>query len=172
MFFDCIRSRRSIRKFTPQPVEPQKIQLITEAALRAPSSRGRQPWEFYVITNPATLQEIARAKMHGSAFLSGATLAIVVCADPTVSDVWIEDTAIAATYIQLAAQELQLASTWVQIRLRQHDQQTSSETFLREQLGIPETQHVASIIGIGYPAETLPGWAASDLPSGKIHFLP
>ncbi|WP_027390895.1 nitroreductase family protein [Chrysiogenes arsenatis] len=170
MFFDCIRARRSIRKFTAQPVETEKIQLITEAALRAPSSRGRQPWEFYVVTSPTTLTKLARSKMHGSAFLGGTTLAIVVCADPNVSDVWIEDTAIAATYIQLAAQELGLASTWVQIRLRQHDQQTSSEAFLREQLNLPATLQVASIIGIGYPAETLPGWKVSDLPSGKIHF--
>lgn len=170
MFFEHIRSRRSIRKFTTQPVEAEKIQLITEAALRAPSSRGRQPWEFYVVTNPSTLATLARSKMHGSAFLGGATLAIVVCADPSVSDVWIEDTAIAATYIQLAAQELQLASTWVQIRLRQHDQQTSSESFLREKLNLPAALQVASIIGIGYPAESLPGWKISDLPSGKIHF--
>jgi len=54
--------------------------------------------------------------MQGSAFLSDAPLAIVVTADQNQSDVWIEDTSIASTFIMLAAHYLDLGSCWIQIR--------------------------------------------------------
>ena len=46
MFMDLIANRRSIRRFTADKVEPQKMERLKEAALRAPSSRGVNPWEF------------------------------------------------------------------------------------------------------------------------------
>ena len=48
-FFTIVRKRRSIRKYRKQPVEPEKIALLVETALRAPSSRGLNPWEFIVV---------------------------------------------------------------------------------------------------------------------------
>ena len=45
-----IQKRRSIRKFLAKPVEDEKIDLLIEAALRSPSSRGFNPWEFVVVT--------------------------------------------------------------------------------------------------------------------------
>ncbi len=52
MFMDLITSRRSIRRFKTDKVETEKIELLKEAALRAPSSRGSNPWEFIFITDP------------------------------------------------------------------------------------------------------------------------
>ncbi|VAX32202.1 Nitroreductase, partial [hydrothermal vent metagenome] len=96
MFMPLIRKRRSIRKFLKKEVEAEKIDQLVEAALRAPSSRGLNPWEFIVVTKKDLLEKLSKAKKHGSSFLNNAPLGIVVCADPAKCDVWIEDASIAS----------------------------------------------------------------------------
>jgi len=49
MFISLLQKRRSIRRFLDQPVEKAKVDLLVEAALRAPSSRGFNPWQFVVV---------------------------------------------------------------------------------------------------------------------------
>ena len=61
MFMELIAKRRSIRRFTDDKVETEKIDLLKEAALRAPSSRGVNPWEFLFITNRSLLEELSQA---------------------------------------------------------------------------------------------------------------
>ena len=130
-------ARRSIRRFTGQPVEQEKIDLLLEAALRSPSSKGNTPWQFMVVQDRQRLNQLAVAKAHGATFLKNAPLAIVICADPSQSDVWVEDASIATTLIHLEATDLGLGSCWVQIRLRQREDQSSSQEFLAELLGLP-----------------------------------
>jgi len=81
VFFSLIEKRRSIRKFLDKPVETQKIDKIMEAALRAPSSRGFNPWEFIFVTDQTVLGQLSKSKPHGSSFLKNAALGIVVLAD-------------------------------------------------------------------------------------------
>ena len=132
---DLLRNRRSIRRFTGQPVEQDKIDLLLEAALRSPSSKGNTPWQFMVVQDRQRLNQLAVAKTHGAAFLKNAPLAIVICADPSQSDVWVEDASIATTLIHLEATDLGLGSCWVQIRLRQREDQSSSQEYLADLLG-------------------------------------
>jgi len=153
MFLSLLQKRRSIRKFQSTPVAGELVEQVVEAMLRAPSSRGFNPWDFIVVTDPALLKQLARAKEHGSAFLAEAPLAVVVCADPGKSDVWIEDCSIAAVITHLAATSLGLGSCWVQIRERKHDAKRAANDYLREVLGLPEGFQVEAIVGIGYPAE-------------------
>lgn len=153
MFMPLVRKRRSIRKFQDRPVEPEKMEFLVEAALRAPSSRGVNPWQFVVVSERSLLTQLATSKEHGSAFLAGAPLGIVVCADPRKSDVWVEDTAIAATLIQLAAESLGLGSCWIQIRERMHDRQRTAEDYVTGLLGLPPGLRVACIVALGYPDE-------------------
>jgi nitroreductase len=84
---ELLRKRRSIRKYTGTPVDRPALDLLLEAALRAPSSRNRKPCEFVVVDNPELLAGLATAKAHGSGFLKDAPLAIVVCADGAKSDI-------------------------------------------------------------------------------------
>ena len=123
MFIDLLRARRSIRRFQDRPVEQEKIDILIEAMLRSPSSRGLSPWEFVVVTEKETLVRLSQAKSYGSSFLKNAPLAIVVCADPKKCDVWVEDCSIASILLHLAATDLGLGSCWIQIRLREHDAQ-------------------------------------------------
>ena len=170
MLIDLLRARRSIRRFKEQPVEREKLDLLLEAALRSPSSKGNTPWEFIVVADRERLDKLAVAKAHGATFLGNAPLAIVVCADPAKSDVWVEDAAIAATLIHLEATDLGLGSCWVQIRLRERDDKTSSQTYLTELLRLPQGLMVLAIIGIGYPIEGKSGHPSSSLCCNQISY--
>ncbi len=170
MFIDLLRTRRSIRRFQDRPVEKEKIDLLIEAMLRSPSSRGLSPWEFVVVTEKETLVRLSQAKPHGAKFVKNAPLTIVVCADPTKCDVWVEDCAIASILLHLAATDLGLGSCWVQIRLREHDAQRMAQDYVAGILGLKEGMVVESMIAIGYPAEKSPGHPRSSLPDEKISF--
>ena len=148
-----IQKRRSIRKFLQKPIEAEKIDAIIEAALRAPSSRGFNPWKFIIVTESDLLEKLSNAKIHGSQFLNNAPLGIVVCADPDKCDVWVEDCSIASTFIFLAAESLGLRSCWIQIRERMHNEMITSEKYVSEVLDIPSRLKVESIIALGYPDE-------------------
>jgi len=170
MFFEQIQKRRSIRKFTKQPIEKEKINALIEAALRSPSSRDFRPWRFIVVDQAAILEKLALAKPHGSSFLQNAPLGIVVCGDTSASDVWVEDTAIASTFIQLAAQDLGLGSCWIQIRKRDHSPGKTADVYVKEILHIPDTLRIESIIAIGYPGEIKQGHAKDTLAYDKVFF--
>ena len=86
MFLSLVQQRRSIRRYQEKPVEADKIDRLIEIALRSPSSRGFNPWEFIVVTDPNLLDKLSKAKPHGASFLKKAPLGIVVCADPEKCD--------------------------------------------------------------------------------------
>ena len=138
MFLSLVQQRRSIRRYLDKPVASEKIDRLVEAALRSPSSRGFNPWEFVVVTDNGLLEKLSKAKPHGASFLKNAPLGIVVCADPEKCDVWIEDAAIASIILHLAAESLGLGSCWIQIRKRMYDQTRTAEQYIREVLNIPE----------------------------------
>ena len=154
MFLPLIQNRRSIRKYKDKGVEAETIDLLVEALLRAPTSMGKNSWDFVVVTDPSLLEKLSRSKPHGATFLKNAPLGIVVCADPQISDVWIENSSIASIYIHLTATSLNLGSCWIQIRERPHDDTRSAEAYVADVLDLPAHLRVLSIIAIGYPAES------------------
>ena len=153
MMLDLLKQRRSIRKYKDKAVEQEKLDIILKSALLSPSSRGIRPWEFIVVTDKEMLEKLSQCKAHSAQFLKDAPLGIVVIADSTASDVWIEDVSIASTIIQLTAQSLGLGSCWIQVRNRKTADNRSSEDYIKELLNIPEKYSVDNIIAIGYPAE-------------------
>ena len=169
-FDDVIMQRRSIRKYRPQAIEQEKIDKLVEVALRAPSSRGFNPWQFVVVTDTVLLEALSRAKPHGASFLKSAPLGIVVCADPQKTDVWIEDTSIASIFIHLAATAMGLGSCWVQIRERAYDDQKTAQAYIQEVLSIPSALVVEAIVAIGYPDETKPPHPHTSLQFNKVHY--
>lgn len=157
MLLDLLRARRSVRRFADdRPVEPEKIDRLLEAALLSPSSKNLRAWRFVVVRDKETLLKLSAAKPQGASFLKHAALAIVVCGDTATSDVWVEDCAIAAHALHLEAFDLGLASCWVQLRKRRHDENTSSPDYVSALLGLPETIQVLAVVAIGYPVETKP----------------
>ncbi len=166
---DIIRSRRSIRRYADRPVEEEKIIILKETLLRAPSARNSKPCEFIFVNDKRILRQLAVAKPSDGEFIAAAPLAIVVCGDATKSDLWIEDCSIAASYVQLAAVAVGLGSCWIQIRGRKHDDSVSAESFLQELLEMPTKMKVEAIIAIGYPGEDKPPRSPDELKYEKIH---
>ncbi|OGP94264.1 MAG: NAD(P)H-dependent dehydrogenase/reductase [Deltaproteobacteria bacterium RBG_16_47_11] len=166
---DILRTRRSIRKYEKKAIERQSLEVIKEAVLRSPSSRSINPWTFIFVDDPDVLKQLARAREHGSDFLKGAALGIVVCGDETQSDVWIEDCTIAAIVLHFTAHSLGLGGCWIQIRNRAHSKEKTAEAYVQEILGIPKNLKVESIISIGFPAETKPPNPADKLDYRKIN---
>ncbi len=170
--FDILRIRRSIRKYLDKEIEPETIDLLKEAALRSPTSRDIKPWQFLFITDRELLRRLSKAKEHGSSFLGGARLGVVVgvvvCADENESDVWIEDCSIASILLQMTAQSLGLGSCWIQVRNRMFDDKTTSEQYVQSLLRIPEHIKVQSIIAIGYPAESREPLPAAAKASSRL----
>ena len=165
---DLLRKRRSIRSYTGEPVSRESLEILVEALLRAPSSRNINPWEYIVVDEPSLLARLAAAKEHGSGFLKQAPLGIVICADGTKSDVWVEDCSIAAILLQMTAQSLGLGSCWIQIRNRRHDAVSTAEVYIRSLLGLPEKVVVEAIVAIGHPAEEREPLPAEALEYAKV----
>lgn len=166
---DLLRTRRSIRKFTAQPIGPEKLEILKEAILRAPTSKNSNACEFIFIDKPELIQELARCKPHGAAPLQTAQLAVVVLVDESKTVAWIEDSSIAAFVTHLTAHSLGLGSCWIQIRGREYSEEKTSEAFVCETLHIPERFRVLSIVAIGYAQRPHEGKPFSELSFGKIH---
>lgn len=167
--YDLLKSRRSIRKYLSKPVEKEKIDLILSAALMSPASKRTNPWEFIVVQDEKTLKSLSESRPHGSQLLANSPLGIVVIADTTKSDVWIEDASIAAIIIQLQAQDLGLGSCWVQVFNRNKDENTTTEKYIRDLLKIPSHFAILNIVSIGYPDEVKKSFEDSSLQKDKIH---
>ena len=165
---ELLRSRRSIRKYQSKLIEPEKIELLKESLLRAPSSRNNNPWEFIFVQNKKTLLKLSMCKKSGAEFLKDAALGVIICGDERKSDVWVENCSIAAILLQLMAHSLGLGSCWIQIRNRACDDSTTAEAYVQQLLSIPDYLKVASIISIGYSAEVRPSTPKEKLEYDKI----
>ena len=165
---DLLRMRRSKRKYKDKDIDSRTIDDLKEAVLRAPSSRGINPWRFFFVTDRELLSRLSKAKEHGSDFIKGAPLGVVICADERESDVWVEDCSIASIILQLAGLSLGLGSCWIQIRNRSYSRDRSSEAYVRDVLGLPQGLKVESMIAFGYPDEVLEPVPRDQLEYGKI----
>lgn len=168
-FIDLVRQRRSTRKFMETSISPDLVAELMRAALMSPSSKRSNPWEFVLVDDAEMLKKLSLSKKYGSTLIEGASLGIVVIADKTQSDVWVEDASIAALIIQLQAESLGLGSCWVQIRNRRDPEDKDSEEFVRELLGIPEQYGVLCILALGMKAEQKKPFDESKLQWEKLH---
>lgn len=165
---DLLRERRSVRKYTEQAIETEKLEILKEALLRSPSSKGINPWQFIFVNKSELILQLKDCKPHGAGPLESAQLAVVICADETVNDAWIEDCSIASILLQLTAQSIGLGSCWIHIRNRKFSETKTSESYIQELLDIPDHYKVLSIISIGYPDQQRQGKNFDDLQFEKI----
>ena len=167
---DILRTRRSIRKYEKKAIDKPSLEIMKEALLRCPSSRGINPWTFIFVDDPDMLKQLSQVKEHGSNFLKEARLGIVICGDEMKSDVWVEDCSIASIVVLLVAQSLGLGSCWIQIRNRSHSREKTAEEYVQGLLGIPKNLKVESIVSMGYPGETKSPIPIGQLDYGKIRY--
>ncbi|MFQ6102414.1 MAG: nitroreductase family protein [Anaerolineae bacterium] len=143
-----IFARRSIRKYTAEPVDEEDVNTLLEAAMAAPSSSNRKPWHFVVVTDRRTLDALAEVHPYGK-MLFEAVLCISVCGDPTISErSWVQDCSAATENLLLAATALGLGAVWLGVHPMEE-----RVAAIREVLNIPETIVPLNLIPIGHPAE-------------------
>lgn len=158
-----------MRKFTPEELTQDEVVALLRAALMAPSSKGTRAWQFVVVDDKDTLCHLAHCKDKGAELIEGAPLAVVVLADPTVSDVWIEDASVATTMLLLQAEDLGLGACWVQVRERSMADGKPAEEMVRAALGIPEGLRVLSIVAVGHKGMERKPFDESRLLWEKVH---
>jgi len=147
-FVQTIFARRSIRKYTAEPVAEKSVKTLLEAAMAAPSSANRKPWHFIVATDRKTLDSLAEVHPYGK-MLFEAPLCIAVCGDPAISEgAWVQDCSAATENLLLAVAALDLGAVWLGVY---PDEERIA--FTRRILGIPETIFPLNLVSIGHQAE-------------------
>ena len=75
--FEAIRTRRSIRSFTDEPVSQEDMDRMLEAAMCAPSANNRQLWHFVVIRDREMLRKVAEVHPYAK-MAAGAAAAVII----------------------------------------------------------------------------------------------
>lgn len=146
-------ARRSIRRFTPQPLDAADVKLILEAGLLSPTGKNTRAWHFVAVDDKEMLSRLSECKVSGAHPVAGAALAVVVCVDVTRAETWIEDGSIAAAYMMLQARDLGIGSCWIEVNGRTDAAGTPSEEVVQELLGLPEQIQPLCILVFGRPDE-------------------
>lgn len=116
-FNKVVESRRSIHKFVPGEIDREDLVDIVKAGMQAPNMANRRPWEFYIVTDHAILEEIVMAHKPGKNWKEASAL-IVICARkdyqaPLPEDFMWLDCAASLSYMLLAAADKNYGSCWV-----------------------------------------------------------
>ena len=155
-----ISDRFSVRDYTGQPLEEEKLKLILEAARLAPSASNSQPWHFYVVKDKKKIEALAGKMPIGSrvianSFIAEAPVVIVATAGPIdlmhkvaafiVNRKWyFLDIGIAVEHMVLTAWELGIGSCWIG---------WFDEKKVKALLDIPKDREVVALLTLGYPKE-------------------
>jgi nitroreductase len=161
-FMDLVRSRRSIRRFLPRPVEPDKLRACLEAARLAPSAHNAQPWRFLVVDDPGLKDELCRRAFSGlygmSRFAAQAPVIVVLMIRKDLvahrlgrqiqkTAFHLIDIGIAGEHFVLQAEELGLSTCWMG---------WFSSRKARRVLKVPRTYKIAVLFPVGYAASRPP----------------
>lgn len=168
-FHQLLFNRHSIRKYKDEALDPESVKQIIEAGLLAPSSKSSRPWQFVIVEDKDTLLKLSKCKIAGALPLIGAAMAIIICADPQKSDVFIEDCSVAATFILLQAAALGIGSCWIQIRDRYDSADQPAQNLIKETLNIPDYLQVVQVITLGISDENRRPVDPSKLLWEKVH---
>ena len=136
----------------------------------SPSGHRINPWEFILVEDKEVLKALSVSKAAGAQLIEGAAMAVVVVADTTKTDVWVEDCSIASIIMQLAAEELGLGSCWVQIRLRKDAEGNDANDNVKKILNLQEQYSVLSIIALGHKEKESKPFDEDKLLWDKVHF--
>lgn len=147
---DAIFHRVSIRKFQDIAVEPDKITRILKAGMAAPSARNQQPWEFYVVTDKATIEKLSHFSPYAG-YITAAPVVIVVAYRTELKSprFALLDCSAAIQNIWLETDSLSLGGVWIGIAPVEERMKA-----VEEALNMPKTMHAFALFPLGYPAET------------------
>ncbi|WP_070043233.1 nitroreductase family protein [Robinsoniella peoriensis] len=163
--------RRSVRTYGSSKIQEETIREILKVALTAPSSFGHNPVEFVVVRDKARIEQIGSCKRMGGSQINGADTVVIVMVrtkDKRDAEFWIEDGAIASTYLLLAAEQYDIGACWVHIRNRQGQVKTSDEE-IRALVGVPDGYTILNLVALGEKAEVKQAHKEDDIDFSKVH---
>ncbi len=166
--YENILNRRSIRKFTDQPISEEQIQKILEAGMSGPSCANTRDWSFLVVRDPDTLNRMADANGRPAQPLRNARLGILVLGDlerafGPAPEYWVIDGAIAAENMILAANALGIGSVWLGTWPQMERVEAQRKLF-----SLPDSVVPHSVLAFGYPDEA-PA-AKGFYEASRVHF--
>ena len=161
-------TRRSIRRYTSEPISPETISNILAIAMLAPSSYGQNPVEFVVVQGRDKLAKLADSKRIGAPSVRASVASVVVMVDTSKGELWPEDGSVAATYLLLAAEQYGIGACWNQIRLRDGRRKSASREIC-ELLEVPERYEVVCVVALGHPKSRLPPHRKEDIDFARLH---
>lgn len=162
---EALLTRRSIRRFTGEPVSDEDIQKILKAGFSAPSANNKQPWHFVVVKDRNALEKIAKRHPYAK-MLPEAGCGIVVCGDPKIEDkegFLIEDCSAAIQNILLAAHGLGLGAVWCGLY-----PVTDRARAVSDVLNIPPDIIPVGLVVVGHGAEKK--GAVDRFDAKKVHY--
>jgi nitroreductase len=151
---ELMKNRRTIRRFKPDPVAEEKVEMILEAGRWAPSFSNLQPWKFVVIKDPVLKKAVDTAAKESVLHwgIDEAPVVVLVCADRRVDPLHAIEAGAAVTQnMTLMAHSLGMGTGWIGIM------GTEAETAIQKILKFPETMRIISLIPIGIPRESPKG---------------
>lgn len=138
----AIRTKRAVRAFSDQPIPDDALREILNAGRRAQSSKNTQPWAFIAIRDRARLEALSKMG-HFAGHLAGAATAVAILTpDPAQRWSIMFDAGQAASYMQLAAWGMGIASCPATI----YEPEAA-----RELLNFPDEYHIHVALSFGYP---------------------
>lgn len=145
-----IFTRRSIRKFKAQNVEPEKIDKLLRAAMQAPSAANQQPWEFIVVQDKEKLAQIAETSPYAKLAANSAVTFVLLANDKElkVPTAWEQDMSAATQNILLEAVHLGLGGVWLGVATSNAVAENVSRLF-----ELPAHIRPFALVSIGYPDE-------------------
>lgn len=164
---NIFKSRRSIRKFTAEPIPQEVMTSILEDAMSGPSAMRRDPWEFIVINDKKMLADVSSFLPHGG-LLQDAACGVVVCGDiknahDNSESYMLQDVSAAIENLLLSAESRNIGSCWLGVHPRRDRIEGISRYF-----SLPENIIPVAVIALGFKAETKDPETRFNI--NKIHY--
>ena len=157
---DQIMARRSIRRFSGEPVDPETLRHALRAAMAAPSANNGKPWHFVVVTQPEEIRELC--SLHPYAGFGKEAGAVILPFGRKSEAKWFDqDLAATTENLLLALAGLGLGATWCGM-------DDAKQADIRKRVGLPQDQYVFALIPVGIPAEKKP--PRTQYEEARIHW--
>jgi nitroreductase len=165
---EIFKKRRSIREYSNKEVSEEQVHNILCAAMVGPSGNHVNPWEFIVVRDRENLSNLGKCGKWQS-FVGRCSVAIVIIAKESDTDMWLEDCSIAASHIYLESTNQGLGCCWANIKDSITENGEDREEYVRNILNIPKEYRVLCIMSIGYPLKDAPEHSEEEYTEDKVH---
>ncbi len=149
----AIRERRMVFKFKDEPVEEEELNAVLRAGYWSESYGHCEPWQFVVVEDEETKRELYELTKRVTVYTAGiknAPLTVAIAITGCGTSHFIEEGAVAAHNMALAAYSLGLGAYWIDV-YGLEDTKNSVEAEAKEILGFPEEIRLTYLLPLGKP---------------------